>query len=186
MCGIAGLLLDEINPAAPDWLTAMTQALHHRGPDDGGAVVFGMNGSPAVARVLGRPNEAVDWKYVPAKLTLGARRLAIVDLSPAGHQPMSSPDGRVWLVYNGEIYNHAELRKELVARGMPFVGHSDTEVFLAAYRAWGTDCFAIRRHVGCGDGRLGGRPAFSFSRPIRHQAAVCHEIRAWHGFCFRD
>lgn len=136
------MLLNEINPAAPDWLTAMTQTLHHRGPDDGGAVVFGMNGSPAVTRVLGRPDEAVEWKYVPAKLALGARRLAIVDLSPAGHQPMSSPDGRVWLVYNGELYNHVELRTELVARGMPFVGHSDTEVFLAAYRAWGTDCFA--------------------------------------------
>lgn len=141
MCGIAGILLDEINPAAPGWLTAMTQALYHRGPDDGGAVVFGMNGSPAVTRSLGRPGEPVDWKFVPAKLGLGARRLAIVDLSPAGHQPMQSPDGRVWLVYNGEIYNHAALRAELAARGMSFAGHSDTEVFLAAYRAWGTDCF---------------------------------------------
>ncbi|HWL93572.1 MAG TPA: asparagine synthetase B, partial [Phycisphaerae bacterium] len=98
MCGIAGLLLDEINPDGPRWLTAMTQSLYHRGPDDGGAVAFGMNGSPAVSRALGKPDEPVEWKHVPMKLGLGARRLAIVDLSPGGHQPMSSPDGRVWLV----------------------------------------------------------------------------------------
>lgn len=141
MCGIAGILLSEMNPAAPGWLTAMTQALHHRGPDDGGAVVFGQNGSPAVARTLGGPADTVDWQYVPAKLGLGARRLAIVDLTPAGHQPMSTADGRIWLVFNGEIYNHATLREELTARGMTFVGHCDTEVLLAAYRAWGLDCF---------------------------------------------
>ncbi len=141
MCGIAGLLLDEINPAAPRWLTAMTQELYHRGPDDGGAAAFGMNGTPAVRRRLGRADEPVDWKYVPMKLGLGARRLAIVDLSDAGAQPMSSDDERVWLVYNGELYNHAALRDELIARGMHFRGHSDTETFLAGYRSWGTDCF---------------------------------------------
>ncbi len=141
MCGIAGLLLDEMNPAGPDWLVAMTQQLHHRGPDDGGAVAFGMNGSPAVEQRLGPPDDKPDWKYLPMKLGLGARRLAIVDLSDAGRQPMSSSDGRVWLVYNGELYNHAELRDELSARGMPFVGHSDTEVVLAAYRSWGPACF---------------------------------------------
>ncbi|MBX3396546.1 MAG: asparagine synthase (glutamine-hydrolyzing) [Phycisphaerae bacterium] len=141
MCGIAGILLSEMNPAAPGWLTTMTQALHHRGPDDGGAVVFGQNGSPAVARVLGGPADTVDWQYLPTKLGLGARRLAIVDLTPAGHQPMSTADGGTWLVFNGEIYNHAALREELTARGMTFAGHCDTEVLLAAYRAWGPDCF---------------------------------------------
>lgn len=141
MCGIAGFILDEINPLAADWLTTMTQRLYHRGPDDGGAVAFGMNGDPVVRRTLGKPEAKVDWGYVPVKIGLGARRLAVVDLSPAGHQPMSSPDGRVWLAYNGEIYNHAKLRDELRAGGMSFKGHSDTEVLLAAYRAWGCDCF---------------------------------------------
>lgn len=141
MCGIAGLLLDEMNPAGPDWLAVMTQQLHHRGPDDGGAVAFGMNGGPAVSMKLGGPDDRPDWKYLPMKLGLGSRRLAILDLSDAGHQPMSSPDSRVWLVYNGELYNHAALREELTARGMPFTGHSDTEVFLAAYRSWGVACF---------------------------------------------
>jgi len=141
MCGIAGYVLDEINPKAADWLTEMTQRLFHRGPDDGGAVVFGMNGTPTVERKLRRPDDAVDWSYVPVKIGLGARRLAIVDLSEAGHQPMSSEDGRVWLAYNGEIYNHEALRSELCDHGIMFRGRSDTEVVLAAYRVWGCACF---------------------------------------------
>ncbi|MFQ5502733.1 MAG: asparagine synthase (glutamine-hydrolyzing) [Phycisphaerae bacterium] len=141
MCGITGFLLDEIDPGAADRLTVMTQCLYHRGPDDGGAVVFGMNGDPVVRRTLGKPESAVDWSYVPVKIGLGARRLAVVDMSEAGHQPMTGPESRVWLVFNGEIYNHTALREDLRARGMAFVGQSDTEVFLAAYRAWGCDCF---------------------------------------------
>ncbi len=142
MCGIAGILLDDISPRAGDWLTAMTQALYHRGPDDGGAVVFGMNGSPAVTRALSRPGEPVDWSYIPAKAGLGARRLAVIDLSPAGHQPMSDESGGTWLVFNGEIYNHAALRRELKTHGWRFRGHGDTEVILAAWRVWGDECFA--------------------------------------------
>jgi len=136
MCGIAGFLLDEINPAAPDWLTAMTQALFHRGPDDGGGVIFGMNAKPTVARRFPKRDDRPNWSYIPAKIGMGARRLSIVDRSDAGAQPMSSPDGRVWLVYNGEIYNHAELRDELREIGSNFDGHSDTEVLLNGYRAW--------------------------------------------------
>ncbi|MFQ5430421.1 MAG: asparagine synthase (glutamine-hydrolyzing) [Phycisphaerae bacterium] len=141
MCGIAGILLDEIDPAAADWLTAMTQRLYHRGPDDGGAVLFGMNGRPTVERRFGPPGEAVDWSFVPVKLGLGARRLAVVDRTEAGHQPLAGPDGRVWLVFNGEIYNHNALRSELSSRGMRFRGHGDTEVLHAAYRSWGCGCF---------------------------------------------
>ena len=142
MCGIAGFLLDEINPAAPDWLTAMTQALFHRGPDDGGGVIFGMNAKPTVARRFPERDDRPNWSYIPAKIGIGARRLSIVDRSDAGAQPMSSPDGRVWLVYNGEIYNHAALRDELREIGSNFDGHSDTEVVLNGYRAWGAEVFA--------------------------------------------
>ncbi len=141
MCGIAGLILTQADPVVPSWLTAMTQRLHHRGPDDGGAVVFGPQGRPVVERRLGDPSQPVDWGAVSACVGLGARRLAIIDLSPAGHQPMASPDGSVWLAYNGEIYNHPALADELRGRGLSFVGRSDTEVLLGAYRAWGTACF---------------------------------------------
>lgn len=142
MCGIAGLLLDELDPRGAEWLTRMTQRLVHRGPDDGGAVVFGHQGSPCQERKLGEVDEPVQWGYMPVRAGLGARRLAILDLTEAGHQPMSSSDGRVWLAFNGEIYNHATLRSQLAARGIEFRGHSDTEVLLAAYRAYGPACFA--------------------------------------------
>ncbi len=141
MCGIAGVMFDAVNGEAASLLTRMTQLLHHRGPDDGGAVVFGAGGTPAVARRLGRPDEAVDWGGARAAVGIGARRLAIIDLSERGHQPMAAADGHVWIAFNGEIYNYAALREELCGRGMQFAGSSDTEVALAAYRAWGPDCF---------------------------------------------
>ena len=97
MCGIAGILLDEIDPAMPARLAAMTQTMFHRGPDDGGGVVFGMGGRPSVERRFPNKDDAPDWSYVSAKLGVATRRLAIVDRSDAGRQPMASDDGRVWL-----------------------------------------------------------------------------------------
>jgi asparagine synthase (glutamine-hydrolysing) len=131
MCGIAALV------AAPDcWvrdaLVAMTRIVAHRGPDGEGHVAFG--GTDLRAR--GCAGEAP----TPATVALGHRRLSIVDLSDAGRQPMASADGRCWIVYNGEVYNHVELRTELASLGHRFVSSSDTEVVLTAYRQWGEDC----------------------------------------------
>jgi asparagine synthase (glutamine-hydrolysing) len=117
MCGISGILLGP-HAAARDLradIAAMNQAQAHRGPDDEGSF-FG----PGMA--------------------LGFRRLAIVDLSAAGHQPMSNADGTLTLVFNGEIYNHEELRLELRQRGHVFRSRSDTEVILCAYQEWGEAC----------------------------------------------
>jgi asparagine synthase (glutamine-hydrolysing) len=97
----------------------MLAAIAHRGPDDSGI------------------NSLADGAVV-----LGHRRLSILDLSPLGHQPMASADGRLWIVYNGEIYNFREVRRELEAKGARFVSDSDTEVVLAAYREWGLDSIA--------------------------------------------
>jgi asparagine synthase (glutamine-hydrolysing) len=116
MCGITGYWSDQAPDA--DLAIRMAARLESRGPDDAGA-----------------------WTDKAAGLALAHRRLAILDLSPAGHQPMASPCGRYVLVYNGEIYNHQNLRKELEAKGSAFEwrGHSDTETLLAALRYWGVE-----------------------------------------------
>jgi asparagine synthase (glutamine-hydrolysing) len=112
MCGIAGWVRIDAAAADPSPLAAMVASMQHRGPDDGGEVTWG-------------------------PVAMGMRRLSIVDLSPLGHQPMASPDGEVELVFNGEIYNHLDLRSQLVALGFDFKSRSDTEVLLHGYRAWG-------------------------------------------------
>lgn len=114
MCGITGYWSDEV----PETSIAvhMAQQIAHRGPDDSGV-----------------------WCDGTVGLALAHRRLSILDLSPAGHQPMFSPCGRYVLIYNGEIYNHLDLRAELEREGGSFAwrGHSDTETLLAALRHWG-------------------------------------------------
>ena len=116
MCGIAGIRLSE--PAgldlAEEQLDRMLARLAHRGPDDAGV-----------------------WSDRPAGVLLGHRRLSVIDISPLGHQPMVSGDGRLAIVFNGEIYNYLELRRDLEQRGVRFASTSDTEVLLYGYREWG-------------------------------------------------
>lgn len=126
MCGIAGILHLDGAPASHALLRAMTDAIAHRGPDGEG-------------------------HYVEGSLGLGHRRLSIIDLSPAGHQPMATPDGRFLLVYNGEIYNFQELRTELEARGRQFKSRTDSEVLLKGFAEWGLGVL----------GRLNGMFAFA-------------------------
>jgi len=115
MCGIAGLVNRNGRPAEPAAIERMTAAVSHRGPDGQGTLVEG-------------------------PVALGHRRLAILDLSEQGRQPMTSADGRLAITYNGEIYNYLELRDELIALGHVFRTGTDTEVLLAAYRQWGEAC----------------------------------------------
>ena len=114
MCGIAGVVGDLAATAPEATLRAMSAALAHRGPDDEGTWV---RSAPAVG--------------------LAHRRLAVLDLSDAGHQPMASPSGRYVVSWNGELYNHSELRQELEAGGSRFRSRTDTEVFLCAVDRWG-------------------------------------------------
>lgn len=126
MCGIAGILLapHRADPRRLAAVKAMTATLHHRGPDGSGM-----------------------WIDGDAGIALGHRRLAIVDLSEAGHQPMVSHGGGLVMTYNGEVYNSAGLRSELEALGHRFRGHSDTEVMLAAFESLGIEP-ALRRFAG--------------------------------------
>jgi asparagine synthase (glutamine-hydrolysing) len=127
LCGFTGFL-DLARATSPDELAAvvgrMADTLAHRGPDD-----------------------AQIWTDAEAGVALGFRRLAIVDLTPAGRQPMVSASGRFVMIYNGEVYNADELRPELAAGGIAFRGHSDTEVILEGCAAWGVEA-TVKRLIG--------------------------------------
>lgn len=115
MCGICGIFHVGTDQRANDAaLLAMNQQIVHRGPDDAGMLVSDGAG-------------------------LAMRRLSIIDIK-TGHQPLSNEDGSIWIVYNGEIYNHAELRQQMIARGHTYHTHSDTESIVHLYEEYGQDC----------------------------------------------
>lgn len=118
MCGFLGVAATQPFRIRT-WLAAGRDAMTHRGPDDAG-----------------------EWWSDDHRVGLGFRRLSILDLSPLGHQPMQDEARGLTIAFNGEIYNHGDLREELMAQGFAFRSHSDTEVLLAAYAAWGQDCLA--------------------------------------------
>src|SRR5271169_6566017 len=112
MCGIVGQVFQD-QRCNPQILVAMRDTMSHRGPDDAG-----------------------EWYSPDSRIGLAHRRLAIIDLSPLGRQPMHDDSGQLVIVFNGEIYNFRDLRKYLEKRGHTFRSTSDTEVILEAYREW--------------------------------------------------
>ena len=152
MCGIAGILGLGGRPVALDELRAMSGMLVHRGPDD-------------------------DGYYLDAGVGLTMRRLSIIDLE-SGRQPVRNEDGSVWVVFNGEIYNYRELRRELQARGHTFATTTDTEVIVHLYEELGPGCVdKLRGHVRLR--ALGRREAAAPDRPRppRDQAALLRRGR---------
>ncbi len=119
MCGIVGIVAPDGRRDGAELLTTMRDELRHRGPDDAGA-----------------------WWSNDRRVGLGHRRLAIIDLSPLGHQPMANRRGDLHITFNGEIYNYRELRQRLEGIGRSFATSSDTEVILEAYDAWGEEAFS--------------------------------------------
>ena len=149
MCGIAGIVsLEGVNPGD---LHTMSAILQHRGPDDEGFLLLNnqtqhFKGNDTITAFATLP-PIQQAQFEPGNiLGLVHRRLSILDLSPAGHQPMSYANDRYQLVFNGEIYNYKELREELKQVGYRFISDSDTEVILAAYHQWGKDC--VHKFVG--------------------------------------
>jgi asparagine synthase (glutamine-hydrolysing) len=123
MCGIAGVYATTKTTETLKFIGAdMVKSLRHRGPDGNGFIVLGKNNAP--------------------RMLLAHTRLSINDLSPLGAQPMSFEGTSLWIVFNGEIYNFAELREDLRKKGHRFVSRSDTEVIIAAWLEWGHDCFS--------------------------------------------
>jgi asparagine synthase (glutamine-hydrolysing) len=157
MCGISGIVrLHEGNTSD---ILRMNSVIRHRGPDDEGFLLLDNVGELHVMGGDDTSKEAwaSDYGYTPKSrirensdrlsvMALGHRRLSILDLSAAGHQPMSFLDGRYWIVFNGEIYNYHEIRNELQDKGYRFITRTDTEVVLAAYAEWSEKC--LERFVG--------------------------------------
>lgn len=195
MCGIFGLWHSDGKPidlAAVQWATTI---LRHRGPDDEGYLLINTKtgrtvpcGGPHTDTSLNLPlintfyDEVIDWAF-------GFRRLAILDLSPAGHQPMITADNHFWIVFNGEIYNYLELRSELAGYGYKFRTGTDTEVVLYAYAEWGEAClerfngmwaFALwdnrQRRLFCARDRFGIKPFYYVWDG--HTFAFASEIKA--------
>ena len=166
MCGICGdidFLRDNVEPRR---IKGMCHELRHRGPDDEGMVFIRDGRSIEVGR-----EDVLPEKMEPFQVGLGHRRLSIIDLSQAAHQPMGNEDRTVWIVFNGEIYNFKNLRKDLEKRGHRFRSQSDTEVVLHGYEEWGAEClnrfrgmfaFAIwdgrRKRMFLARDRLGKKP----------------------------
>ena len=155
MCGITGAISLNHQPLRVEHLRPMVDIIAHRGPDDAGYLVWqtGAHHSlgqdftdsqfqdvcpllPVIDSLSGQ-NRLHSEKW---NLFFGHRRLSVIDLSPRGHQPMCDKFRKIWLIYNGEIYNFREIRQELKALGYHFSSASDTEVILHAYHEWGTDC----------------------------------------------
>src|SRR3954465_14189108 len=128
MCGIFGMVARNAR-VAPEVLERATLSLAHRGPDDSGTVIVR------------------DSTPEPVEIGLGSRRLAILDLSSLGHQPMQDVETGNWIVFNGEIYNFREIQTELESAGCAFRSRSDTEVLLKAYAVWGKECLSRLRGI---------------------------------------
>jgi asparagine synthase (glutamine-hydrolysing) len=141
MCGIIGVA-SRTAVSERQWLALGREVLRHRGPDDAG-----------------------EWWSADGCVGVGHRRLAIIDLSPGGHQPMQDAAGGLCIVLNGEIYNFTDLRRELIAKGHAFRTDSDTEVILTAYLEWGTDCLL----------RLNGMFAFALYDSRRRQLFLARD-----------
>jgi asparagine synthase (glutamine-hydrolysing) len=164
MCGIVGIITAQDEAVSPELLTQMVRVIEHRGPDDQGI-------------------------YCAGSVGLGNVRLSILDLTDAGHQPMTNDDRSLWLVYNGEIYNFQELRRNLEQKGHHFHSRTDTEVILHAYEEYGEAClelfngifaFALwdvkNRRLFCARDRLGVKPFYYYSGERRFVFAS--EIKA--------
>lgn len=177
MCGIAGALLKNGVDSFP--IHAMTNVIKHRGPDDEGYLLldpvegsFESRAGKDTHASLHFPSIDLPWPQA-TRLVFGHRRLSILDLSPAGHQPMADFKKEFWITYNGEIYNYKELRRELENLGVRFSSQTDTEVILEAYKMWGTAClhrfngmwaFAIwdsrKKILFCSRDRFGVKPFY--------------------------
>ena len=194
MCGISGII--NVEGVDPSDLHIMSRTLRHRGPDDEGFSVSGISsptlfykGSDTISELAAIPHISEHIANPSYTVGLMHRRLSILDLSAAGHQPMTYNQGQYTIVFNGEIYNYKEIRSELAQKGFSFISESDTEVILAAYKQWGENCvthfsgmwaFAIyntvKQELFLSRDRFGIKPLYYFQN--KNSFAFASEIKA--------
>jgi asparagine synthase (glutamine-hydrolysing) len=189
MCGIVGIINLDQEFIDKSLLLKMTSVLSHRGPDDEGYLLVNTDtGDYLTAGGKDTPQAVYssNFMYSPNKLlqqtgnnsynlALGHRRLSILDLSAAGHQPMCNEAGSIWTVHNGEVYNYVEIRDELRSKGYTFRSNTDTEVIIKAYEEWDTSCLnrfngmwafciwdSTKRELFCARDRLGIKPFYYY------------------------
>ena len=185
MCGIAGIVSKNKSVSLKDSVYAISQSIKHRGPDGEGFVFMSNEHSlPAFSNDTPIVNTQSNQHLYNPKISINAideeyhiafahRRLSIIDLSEAGHQPMCDSSGNYWLTFNGEIYNYIEIREELKLKDHQFNTQTDTEVVLEAYKEWGFSClqrfngmFAFslydknNNHLFCARDRVGVKPFY--------------------------
>ena len=200
MCGISVIVEASASPRVTANVLRMHAPIRHRGPDGEGFLLFNAGIASRFRNLEAVPADAA------ASVAFAFRRLKIVDLSEAADQPMSSSDGKCWIVFNGEIYNFLSLRSELSGHGYVFTTSGDTEVVLAAYEQWGEECFkrlegmwAIvvldlrRKRIVASRDRFGIKPLYykttggslMLASEIRQILAVTNERRANPGLISR-
>ncbi len=189
MCGIAGIISKNNSVSLKETVFAMSQSIKHRGPDGEGFVFFdNLNSTPVYSnetpevnknnqQFLFNPQVALNDVFQNNTIALAHRRLSIIDLSASGHQPMCDTSSNYWITFNGEIYNYIELREELKQKGHQFITQTDTEVVIAAYKEWGTNCLSrfngmfafalcdkIENIIFCARDRVGVKPFYYMNR----------------------
>ncbi|MES2566835.1 MAG: asparagine synthase (glutamine-hydrolyzing) [Bacteroidota bacterium] len=187
MCGIAGIISKTKSESLKNSVFAMTRTIKHRGPDGEGFAFFSdiksvavySDNTPAVniesKSYLYNPSTSIQSLETNFNISFGHRRLSIIDLSEAGHQPMCDTTENYWITFNGEIFNYIEIREELKSKGHLFVTQCDTEVIIEAYKEWGVEClkkfngmfaFALydkhNNQVFCARDRVGVKPFYYF------------------------
>ncbi len=194
MCGILGILSPDLPPTTA--IRETLDAIKHRGPDDEGYLFISTlgtciqaTGADSSSDLRGKYSDVTDTDMTTSCVLLAHRRLAVIDVSSKGHQPMSYDDGNLWITYNGEIFNHKALKMELQGSGYHFSSATDTEVILAAYSEWGEDCvnrfngqwaFCIydkrKKRLFCSRDRFGIKPFYYWFDGIHF--AFASEIKA--------
>lgn len=189
MCGICGVLCFNQAPVNLAAVLTVRERLAHRGPDDYGAIAIAVNDIQPPLPF--RTESDLPPNLPPYSIALAHRRLSIIDLSAAGHQPMTNHERNLTISFNGEIYNYKELRQQLVQKGHQFHSQTDTEVILQAYLEWGVDCvqrfngmfaFALWDHrnqtLFCARDRFGKKPFYYYLAADNRLFAFASELTA--------